>query len=68
MTEQKDVNIHVGGGKGKDEFVAIRKDRDETLSLPALILPAIQVNIQAGHLPAAESNEISYIKVPLDTL
>ena len=39
-----------------------------TLSLPALILPSIQVNIGAGHLPVAEDNKISYIKIPLDTL
>lgn len=65
--EQKDENIHVGGGTGKEEFVAIRKTRDETLSLPALILPSIQVNIRAGHLPVAEDNKISYIKIPLDT-
>jgi glyoxylase-like metal-dependent hydrolase (beta-lactamase superfamily II) len=68
VKEQKDDNIHVGGGKGRDEFVTVRKTRDDTLSLPALILPAIQVNIQAGHLPESESNEISYIKIPLDTL
>lgn len=66
VREQKDANTHVGGGTGKDEFIATRKARDETLSLPALILPSIQVNIRAGHLPVAEDNEISYIKIPLD--
>jgi glyoxylase-like metal-dependent hydrolase (beta-lactamase superfamily II) len=68
VKEQKDGNIHVGGGKSKDEFVKVRKTRDKTLSLPALILPAIQVNIRAGQLPMAENNEIAYIKIPLDTL
>jgi glyoxylase-like metal-dependent hydrolase (beta-lactamase superfamily II) len=68
VKEQKDDNIHVGGGTGEDEFLKVRTTRDQTLSLPALILPAIQVNIRAGHLPAAEDNEISYIKIPLDTL
>ena len=68
VKEQRNDNIHVGGGRGKDEFVSVRKTRDDTLSLPALILPAIQVNIQAGKLPPAEDNEISYIKIPLDTL
>jgi glyoxylase-like metal-dependent hydrolase (beta-lactamase superfamily II) len=68
VKEQKDDNIHVGGGTGEDEFLKVRTIRDQTLSLPALILPAIQVNIRAGHLPAAEDNEISYIKIPLDTL
>ena len=68
VREQKENNIHVGGGTGKDEFITIREARDETLSLPALILPSIQVNISAGHLPVAEDNQISYIKIPLNTL
>jgi glyoxylase-like metal-dependent hydrolase (beta-lactamase superfamily II) len=68
VREQKDENLHVGGGTARDEFITVRRARDETLSLPALILPSIQVNIRAGHLPAAEDNQISYIKIPLDTL
>ncbi len=68
VREQKESNIHVGGGTGKDTFVAVRKARDETLDLPKLILPSIQVNIRAGHLPEAEDNEIAYIRIPLDTL
>lgn len=68
VREQKAENIHVGGGVGKDEFVQVRRTRDETLSLPALILPSIQINIRAGHLPDREDNEISYIRIPLDTI
>ena len=52
----------------RDEYVEMRESRDATLSLPALILPSIQVNIQAGSLPAPEDNEIAYIKIPLDLL
>jgi hypothetical protein len=36
--------------------------------LPALIVPAIQVNIRAGHLPVIEDNGTAYIKTPIDTL
>ena len=68
VREQKESNIHVGGGTGKEDFVAVRKGRDKTLDLPKLILPSIQVNIRAGHLPEAEDNEIAYIRIPLDTL
>jgi glyoxylase-like metal-dependent hydrolase (beta-lactamase superfamily II) len=68
VKEQKEHNIHVGDGTGKDEFIKVRTTRDDTLSLPALILPSVQVNIRAGHLPAAEDNQISYVKIPLDTL
>jgi glyoxylase-like metal-dependent hydrolase (beta-lactamase superfamily II) len=68
VAEQKEKNIHVKDGTVKAEFVDMREKRDATLSLPALILPAIQVNIRAGHLPESEDNGIAYIKVPLDTL
>ncbi len=68
VREQRENNVHVGGGKGRDDFVAMRESRDAQLGLPALILPSIQVNIQAGNLPAAEDNGIAYLKFPLDTL
>lgn len=65
---QKADNIHVGGGKTEAEFVALRTARDATLSMPVLILPAVQVNIRAGALPPAESNGVRYLKIPLDQL
>lgn len=68
VAEQREANVHVKDGTAKAEFVAMRKKRDESLSLPALILPAIQVNIRAGHLPESEDNDVSYIKIPLNTL
>lgn len=68
VAEQKADNIHVGGGTSREDFVALRETRDAGLDLPALILPSIQVNICAGHLPDAEDNQIAYIKIPLDTL
>jgi hypothetical protein len=46
----------------------MRESRDATLGLPMLILPSIQVNIRAGHLPDPEDNQIAYIKIPLDTI
>ena len=67
VAEQKESNIHVKNGMTKADFVALRRKRDATLSLPALILPAIQINIRAGHLPESEDNNVSYIKIPLDT-
>lgn len=68
LSEQKAANVHVGGGKDKASYVQMREARDATLSLPALILPSIQANIRAGHLPDAEDNGIAYIKIPLNTL
>jgi glyoxylase-like metal-dependent hydrolase (beta-lactamase superfamily II) len=68
LLDQIASNIHVGGGVTREAYIAMRESRDATLALPALILPSIQVNIQAGELPAAEDNDVSYIKIPLDTL
>ncbi len=68
VAEQRARNVHIGGDVSKDDFVAMREARDAELSLPALIIPSIQVNIRAGRLPAAEDNGVSYIKIPLDKL
>ncbi len=68
VAEQKRANIHVGDGVSKREFIDMREKRDATLKLPKLILPAVQVNIRAGHLPDPEDNQIAYIKIPLDTI
>ncbi len=68
VDEQRERNIHVKSGVSKSEFTTMRLERDATLNLPALIVPSIQVNIRAGHLPDAEDNGIAYLKTPIDTL
>ena len=65
---QRDTNIHIGGGTLEHDYVQMRRDRDATLSLPRLIIPAVQVNMRAGEMPPAEENGTSYIKVPVDIL
>lgn len=65
---QRDTNIHIGGGALEHDYVQMRRDRDATLSLPRLIVPAVQVNMRAGEMPPAEANGTSYIKVPVDIL
>ncbi|MFN7224740.1 MAG: MBL fold metallo-hydrolase [Paracoccaceae bacterium] len=65
---QKATNIHVGAGKSREEFVAMRQTRDATLAMPRLIIPSLQVNMRAGHLPEPESNGQSYLKVPINGL
>lgn len=64
--EQRDSNTHIGGGTSEDDYVKMRRDRDATLGLPRLIVPAVQVNMRAGIFPPAEENGTSYIKVPLN--
>lgn len=61
-------NIHIAGGVTEDEFVNLRESRDATLSMPNLIIPALQVNIKAGQLPEQEEDGQRYLKVPLNGL
>ena len=66
--EFKIGNIHVHDGVTEAEFVALRTARDKTLAMPVLILPAVQINVRAGHLPTAEDNGVSYLKIPINLL
>ena len=68
VAAQKAGNIHVGGGRSEDDFVAIREARDATLSPPQLILPALQINIRAGALPPAEPSGRRFLKTPLNAI
>lgn len=64
--EQKSANIHLHQGVSKQAFVSMRTARDATLSMPKLLLPAVQVNMRAGHFPPAEDNGVVYLKLPLN--
>lgn len=68
VAEQKRSNVQINERTTKEAYVDFRKDKDATLSAPALILPSLQVNIRAGELPAPESNGSSYLKIPLNFL
>ena len=68
VDEQRRANLHIHEGISEADFVAMRQGRDKTLSVPDLLLPAVQVNIRAGRLPVAESNGRSYLKLPLNAL
>ena len=63
---QKQFNIHIHIGTEKAEFVAMRQKRDATLRMPELILPSIQINMNAGRFPQPEQNGVSYLKLPLN--
>ena len=68
VAEQRAGNIHVRDGIDEERFVALRTQRDATLEMPVLILPAVQVNIRAGAFPPAEDNGVAYLKIPLNVL
>lgn len=65
---QRDGNIHVHDGVSEEQFVEMRNTRDSTLAMPNLILPSVQINIRAGHLPEPEDNGVRYLKIPVNTL
>jgi len=66
--DEKEHNIHVGGGKTREEFVRFRTERDATLSMPRLIIPSLQVNMRAGELPPADESGKRFLKVPVNGL
>lgn len=64
---EKAHNIHVGGGKTREEFVKFRTERDAQLAMPRLIIPSLQVNMRAGALPTDRDGR-PMLKVPLNGL
>ena len=66
--EQKAKNVHVGGGKSREEFVEMREARDATLDMPKLIVPSLQVNMRAGNMPEPDEKGDVFLKVPVNKL
>ena len=62
---QRETSVHVKDGVGEEEFVAMRAARDQTLAVPRLLLPSIQINIRAGRFPPAENNGVHYLMIPV---
>lgn len=65
--ESKKSNIQLKSDTSEKEYIEFRVTRDNTLKAPRLLLPSIQVNIAAGHLPDLEDNGKSYLKLPMST-
>ena len=68
VAEQKAANVHIGGGATREDFVAMREARDATLGMPKLIIPSLQVNMRAGHMPEPDTDGDVYLKVPVNKL
>ncbi|WP_137111418.1 MBL fold metallo-hydrolase [Rhodobacter sp. SY28-1] len=68
VADERAHNIHVGAGKTREEFVAMRTARDKTLAMPKLIIPSLQVNMRGGDLPPADKDGNRYLKVPINGL
>jgi glyoxylase-like metal-dependent hydrolase (beta-lactamase superfamily II) len=66
VAEQRTHNVHVHEGISEEAFVKMRTERDATLGMPRLIIPSVQVNMRAGHMPPPEDNGQVYLKVPIN--
>jgi glyoxylase-like metal-dependent hydrolase (beta-lactamase superfamily II) len=67
LREQRESNVQLSATTGQREFIAFRNERDATLAVPELMLPAVQVNVRGGAFPSAEENGVAYLKIPIDT-
>ena len=65
VEEERRNNRHVHDGITEEEFVAMRQERDRTLSTPRLLIPSIQVNMRAGRFPPADEHGVRYLRVPV---
>jgi glyoxylase-like metal-dependent hydrolase (beta-lactamase superfamily II) len=68
VAAEREGNVHAHDGVTEDEFVAMREARDATLAMPRLILPSVQVNMRAGHLPPPDDNGVVYLKLPVNAV
>lgn len=66
VAEQRAHNVHLRGAVDEAAFVTMRRQRDATLPLPALMLHAMQVNIRGGRLPDPDAAGRRYLRIPLD--
>jgi glyoxylase-like metal-dependent hydrolase (beta-lactamase superfamily II) len=63
--QEKAQNIQLNARTTREEFVHFRSTRDRSLAAPKLLLPSVQINIDAGHLPQPAANGIPYLKIPI---
>lgn len=68
VAEEREHNVHIRNGISEEAFVTMRIARDTTLHMPVLMLPSVQVNMRAGHMPDPEDNGVRYLKIPLDAI
>jgi glyoxylase-like metal-dependent hydrolase (beta-lactamase superfamily II) len=68
VAEERARNVHVTAATSREQFTTLRRSRDAALPVPALLIPAVQVNIAAGRLPVPDSDGRSYLRMPLNSL
>ncbi|KAF1829923.1 Metallo-hydrolase/oxidoreductase [Decorospora gaudefroyi] len=63
--DHKERNKHLSGEVKEDDFLALRRERDESLAAPKLLDPSLQINIRAGRLPRPTPGGGRLIHLPL---
>jgi glyoxylase-like metal-dependent hydrolase (beta-lactamase superfamily II) len=61
-------NVQLNEKTTRAEFVSFRQRRDAQLAAPKLLFQSVQVNVDAGRLPAPHENGIRYLRLPLNFL
>jgi len=64
--EEKANNVQLPAGRSEKDYVSFREARDATLAAPKLLFQSVQVNVDAGTLPAPSDNEIRYLRIPVN--
>jgi glyoxylase-like metal-dependent hydrolase (beta-lactamase superfamily II) len=67
IAEQKNTNKMINSSITKQAYVEKRQARDATLAVPRLLLPSIQVNMQAGAFFKDDDGQ-AFLKLPLNKL
>ena len=68
VLQQREANIHINASVRRAAFIEIREARDGQVSVPRLLISALQVNLHASRLPEAGENGIQYLGIPIDAL
>lgn len=66
IAEHKANNVQIPASRSREDFVEFRTQRDATLSAPKLLLQSVQVNVDAGALPKANTQGMRYLKIPIN--
>jgi glyoxylase-like metal-dependent hydrolase (beta-lactamase superfamily II) len=64
--KSKEENIQLRASTTREGFLKERTARDATLAPPRLLYPSVQINIDAGRLPAPHVNGRRYLTIPLN--
>jgi glyoxylase-like metal-dependent hydrolase (beta-lactamase superfamily II) len=65
IAAERERNVQLRASTAADDFIRFRTDRDAGLAPPRLLYPSVQVNVDAGRLPAPRANGRRYLTIPL---